>query len=63
MDMRSEARQMKLQAPVLAATTVEQRNAALLAIAQALEAHKGEIFAANQEEPPVSDRCSPSADE
>ena len=56
MDMRSEARQMKLQAPVLAATTVEQRNAALLAIAQALEAHKEEIFAANQEDMEAADR-------
>ena len=56
MDMRSEARQMKLQAPVLAATTVEERNAALLAIAQALEAHKGEIFAANQEDMEAADR-------
>ena len=55
MDMRSEARQMKLQAPVLAATTVEERNAALLAIAQALEAHKGEIFAANQEDMEAAD--------
>ena len=56
MDMRAEARQMKLQAPVLAATTVEERNAALLAIAQALEAHKGEIFAANQEDMEAADR-------
>ncbi len=56
MDMKSEARQMKLQAPVLAATTVEERNAALLAIAKALEAHKGEIFAANQEDMEAADR-------
>lgn len=56
MDMRAEARQMKLQAPVLAATTVEERNAALLAIAHALEAHKGEIFAANQEDMEAADR-------
>ncbi|MBQ6392371.1 MAG: glutamate-5-semialdehyde dehydrogenase, partial [Eubacterium sp.] len=56
MDMRSEARQMKLQAPVLAATTVEERNAALLAIAQALEARKEEIFAANHEDMEAAER-------
>ncbi len=47
MDIRSEAREMKLQAPVLAASSLEERNAALLAVAEALEEKKEEIFAAN----------------
>lgn len=56
MDMKLEARQMKQQAPVLAATSVEERNAALLAIAQALEARKEDIFAANQEDMEAAQR-------
>ena len=56
MDIRSEARQMKLQAPILAATSVEERNKALAAIAVALEEHKKEIFAANQEDLAAADQ-------
>lgn len=56
MDIRAEARQMKLQAPVLAATSVEERNAALLAIAGALEEKKDEIFAANHEDMEAADK-------
>jgi glutamate-5-semialdehyde dehydrogenase len=47
MKIREEARKMKLAAPKLAATTVEERNAALDQIAEALLAHAEEIFAAN----------------
>lgn len=50
MNVREEARKMKLDAPKLAATTVEQRNQALERIAQALEARQEEIFQANQED-------------
>ena len=39
---------MKLTSPFLAATTGEQRNAALAAMAEALCAHRDEIFAANK---------------
>lgn len=56
MDIRTEARQMKLQAPVLAATSVEERNEALAAIAIALEEHKDEIFAANQADLEAADQ-------
>ena len=37
MNIKEEARRMKLAAPILAATTNEQRNTALEAIAVALE--------------------------
>ena len=48
MNIREEAHKMKLTSPFLAATTGEQRNAALAAMAEALCAHKDEIFAANK---------------
>ena len=48
MNIREEAHKMKLTSPFLAATTEEQRNAALAAMAEALSAHKDEIFAANK---------------
>ncbi len=47
MNIREEARKMKLDAPKLAATTAEQRNQALAAIADALNEKQDEIFAAN----------------
>ena len=50
MNIREEARRMKLDAPKLAATTLEERNAALREIAKGLEEKKHEIFAANEED-------------
>ena len=50
MNIREEARKMKLDAPVLAASSNEARNAALSAIADALISRKDEIFAANAED-------------
>ena len=50
MNIREEARNMKLDAPVLAASSNEARNAALNAIADALISRKDEIFAANAED-------------
>ena len=50
MNIREEARKMKLDAPVLAASSNETRNAALSAIAAELVARKDEIFAANAED-------------
>ena len=50
MNIREEARKMKLVAPVLAASSNETRNAALRAIADALKANKEKIFAANAED-------------
>ena len=50
MNIREEARKMKLVAPVLAASSNETRNQALRAIADALSAKKDEIFAANAED-------------
>lgn len=48
MNIREEAHQMKLVSPKLAATSNEERNKALEMVAQALEAHRDEIFEANQ---------------
>ncbi|MBR2189017.1 MAG: glutamate-5-semialdehyde dehydrogenase [Eubacterium sp.] len=48
MDIREEARRMKLDAPKMAASSAEVRNAALEAAAEALEARREEIFAANR---------------
>ena len=50
MNIREEARKMKLVAPVLAASSNEMRNCALRAIAEALAANKDKIFAANAED-------------
>lgn len=50
MNIKEEARHMKLAAPILAATTNEQRNAALEAIAVALEERQAEIFQANAQD-------------
>ena len=50
MNIREEARKMKLDAPVLAASSNEARHAALNAIADALISRKDEIFAANAED-------------
>lgn len=47
MNIREEARKMKLAAPELAASSNTTRNAALEAIAVALEANRDAIFAAN----------------
>lgn len=47
MNVRDEARKMKLNAPELASTALEQRNTALNMVAEALEKRKEEIFAAN----------------
>ncbi len=47
MGIKEQAHQMKIDAAGLAATTNEQRNAALAAAGAALMAHKDEIFAAN----------------
>lgn len=48
MNIREEAAKMKLVAPELAASSIETRNHALEIIAQALEAQKAEVFAANE---------------
>lgn len=50
MNIKEEARKMKLAAPAVAAATIETRNNALAGIAESLEAHKAEIFAANQKD-------------
>ena len=50
MNIREEARKMKLVAPVLAASSNEERNAALQKIGEALQAGKDAIFAANAED-------------
>lgn len=47
-DIKSVAARMKLQSPVMAATSVETRNAALARIREALLAHQDAIFAANK---------------
>ncbi len=50
MNIRQEARRMKLAAPKLAAMTNEERNGALREVGLALAAAKEEIFAANEED-------------
>ena len=55
MNIKEEARRMKLAAPALAASTNEARNAALEQIALALEAHREEVFAANAQDLAAAD--------
>ena len=55
MNIKEEARRMKLAAPILAATTNEQRNTALEAIAVALEEKQTEIFQANAQDLAAAD--------
>ena len=47
MEIAAAARQMKLESSKVAATSLETRNAALMAAKEALAAHADEIFAAN----------------
>lgn len=47
-DISTVAARMKLQSPVMAATSLEERNAALAGIREALLAHKDKIFLANK---------------
>ncbi len=58
MNVKDLAREMKQDAPALAASTMEERNAALLAAAEALRAHAEEIFAANDEDLAAADKIS-----
>ena len=50
MSVRDDAKTMKLVAPALAATSLETRNAALAAVAEALRANADAIFAANAQD-------------
>lgn len=50
MNIREIVRNMKLDAPILAASANEERNNALLRAAEAIEARQEEIFAANAED-------------
>lgn len=50
MEIKTEAIKMKKSAPVLAASTMEQRNHALQLIAGALEENKAAIFEANKQD-------------
>ena len=50
MEIKAEAIKMKKSAPVLAASTMEQRNLALQLIAGALEENKAAIFEANKQD-------------
>ncbi len=50
MEIKTEAIKMKKSAPILAASTMEQRNKALDLVALALEHNKDEIFEANQKD-------------
>jgi glutamate-5-semialdehyde dehydrogenase len=50
MNIKEEAKKMKLAASRLAASSIEQRNAALLKIQETLNAHASRIFAANEED-------------
>ena len=50
MEIKTEAIKMKKSAPILAASSMEQRNKALDLVAIALEQNKEEIFEANQKD-------------
>jgi glutamate-5-semialdehyde dehydrogenase len=50
MKIKEEAKKMKLAAPKAASSSIEIRNQALEKIAESLQAHTAEIFAANQED-------------
>lgn len=50
MTIKEKAAKMKLDSPQLAATSIEERNQALLAIAEKLLAHKAEIMEANRQD-------------
>ena len=50
MDMRESIHRMKLEAPAMAASPLEQRNRALELIVRALEANAQRIFAANEKD-------------
>ena len=50
MEIKTEAIKMKQSSPILAASTMEQRNLALDYIAAALEQHKEDIFEANKQD-------------
>ena len=62
MNIKDNARHMKLASPVLAASSNEQRNLALKMAADRLLAHKDEIFAANAEDvaAALEDHVSPA---
>lgn len=47
MSIRDDAQQMKLDAPAMAATSIDARNDALCHVREALVGHADEIFAAN----------------
>jgi glutamate-5-semialdehyde dehydrogenase len=50
MNIREEAQKMKQDAPLLAASSIEKRNAALRAIREALLSGKEQVFEANRED-------------
>ncbi len=50
MTIKEKAAKMKLDSPQLAATSIEERNQALLAISEKLLAHKAEIMEANKQD-------------
>lgn len=50
MNIREEARKMKMAAPLMAASSIEKRNEGLRNILKALEEHREEIFEANHKD-------------
>ena len=50
MDLQERIAQVKQAAPLLAATSLDQRNKALLAVAEALKSNKEQIFEANKKD-------------
>jgi glutamate-5-semialdehyde dehydrogenase len=56
MSIRDEARQMKFDAPAMAASTNEERNRALLAVKDALAQAAEQIFAANRQDLEAAER-------
>ena len=61
MNIREIVRNMKMDAPVLAASANEERNNALLNAAKGIEEHRDEIFAANAEDVAAAEKNGVSA--
>ena len=56
-DIAQVAAQMKLESPIMAATSLTVRNAALAHIREALLAHADEVFAANAADLDAADKA------
>ncbi|MGN0070336.1 MAG: glutamate-5-semialdehyde dehydrogenase [Atopobiaceae bacterium] len=61
MTVRETVHALRLASPALAASAIDERNAFLAALAEELEAHKDEVFAANREDMAAADEAGLAA--